>query len=273
MRFKFFALVLAIAAATVNTARADIAYTMSASQSVNGSVDTVSIYLVETITAGATPYLAPGGQGALYGSVYGINNLGGNAVITSATGAGFTSTSQGSPINNVTVSSGGTAAAFENAAAPGATNSSGALHSTFLTGSTTVSQLLIGTVSITLGTSQTTYNIASPYAGSQAATVNGGFTNFPVLPPSGTDLSFGGTVGTGSSAQSYVGLFDNDSTFGATNSTLYTFIVPAAASTPEPSSMLLCGLAASGMGFGAWRRRKAKLQAEATPVEEVPLAI
>jgi hypothetical protein len=37
--------------------------------------------------------------------------------------------------------------------------------------------------------------------------------------------------------------------------------------------MLLCGLAAGGMGFGAWRRRKAKLQAEATPVEEVPLAV
>ena len=33
--------------------------------------------------------------------------------------------------------------------------------------------------------------------------------------------------------------------------------------TPEPSSMLLCTFAACGMGAGYWRRRRAKLAAEA----------
>jgi len=36
---------------------------------------------------------------------------------------------------------------------------------------------------------------------------------------------------------------------------------------PEPSSMALCGLAACSMGIGAWRRRKAKLAAEAAAAE------
>ena len=42
----------------------------------------------------------------------------------------------------------------------------------------------------------------------------------------------------------------------------FTVTVSGGVSTPEPSSMLLGGFAAGGMGFGAWRRRRAKLKAE-----------
>jgi hypothetical protein len=38
----------------------------------------------------------------------------------------------------------------------------------------------------------------------------------------------------------------------------FTITIPAAA-VPEPSSMVLCGLAACGGALGAYRRRKARL--------------
>lgn len=120
--------------------------------------------------------------------------------------------------------------------------------------------ILIGTVQILATSGVSTFTLAG-------------------YPPPG--LTSGNTITTGTGSKGYGPLdldFTNNSdvspgsaTYSGTrdNPTSFTVTVQTT-STPEPSSMLLCGLAASGMGFGAWRRRKAKLNAEAaTIVSEV----
>jgi hypothetical protein len=42
------------------------------------------------------------------------------------------------------------------------------------------------------------------------------------------------------------------------NANAQSFTVPASAAVPEPSSMLLCGLASLGGAYSIYRRRKAK---------------
>jgi hypothetical protein len=77
---------------------------------------------------------------------------------------------------------------------------------------------------------------------------------------------FAGTLGNTLTATNFYDLDANSTNPMYTGATSTTFSV-ATSSGPEPSSMLLCGFVAIGMGFGAWRRRKLKLQAEVSTVD------
>jgi hypothetical protein len=118
MRFKLCMVALATVLGAANTARAGLSYSLSSTQSVTGTTDTVSIFLVETVTSPNTPYIGPGGSGGLFGAAFGINYVsGGNATITGvAQNAAFTANSNGSPTFANQVNTSGNAAAIYEAA-------------------------------------------------------------------------------------------------------------------------------------------------------------
>jgi len=104
---------------------------------------------------------------------------------------------------------------------------------------TATSKFLIGTTFITVGNTQSTFRL-DPYS-----LVQSGFSISQVK--TDFDITGNGTTTTQN---------PNGYTYtGARDAALYTFTVGAA--VPEPSSMALCGLIASGMGYAGFRRRKA----------------
>jgi hypothetical protein len=121
-------------------------------------------------------------------------------------------------------------------------------------GTTTTSYVWLGSLTVAVGASvDATYSVQS-FHDAPSGTFDAG--------------SFGNTL-------SWTNFIDfdntNDSgfTFTGANGSGGNFTLQTSTSTPEPSSMLLCGFAACSMGFGGyWRRRKARLAAEAAAAEQ-----
>jgi hypothetical protein len=259
-------LTVALWLSSAGFARAAVTYTYATDQTsysisaVNGTV-TVSIFLNENLTSGSTSIEIPN-QG-LSGAGFYVNTIGGTGANISAitantaanntvaggssfgnAGDGFNTGGQGVTVNSQIATDGSKARLGEVANSTAGTGPIGASTSFG-------DQLLLGTVTIkglTLNTTTTfkllTYkNAPSSIGGSgvDGNTVDNGLfvtgisNDYDV---SGTDAA---------SSQSYTGA--NDLAF-------QTFTVTVGA-VPEPSSMALCGLAACGGLYGAYRRRKA----------------
>jgi hypothetical protein len=248
-------------------ARADISYSYATDVSsynisaVGGTV-TVQIYLNENLSGGSTSLeIANNG---LSGAGFYVNTIAGNGANISAIAGNtatnstvFGGTSLGNPgdgfntggsapsVSTNNVGSGSSQARLSEAVT--ATTGTGPIGSSTSFGD----HLLLGTLTIkglTINTTTTfklqTYRNAPQSiggSGTDGNTVDNGAFSTGVsndYDVSGTDAA---------TSQAYT---------GANNSTFQTFTVTVGA-VPEPSSMALCGLAACGGLYGAYRRRKA----------------
>jgi hypothetical protein len=234
-----------------------------------GSTASVSVYLQETDSGGATLFGSSAIKGLASYGVY-VTGSGGSSTISSFTSAGQFNgfgTSQSVPNQTANANSSSTASLpnsnsidyFNSVPGGVITNAP-----TLVSGSAGngVYQILVGTLSVNVGSS-TTYTLTSMYNSPGDNASAGSAVTFTL--PGGSSTYNLDSTGT------FNGIAGNLSFTGAA-AEFATFTVSAAA-VPEPSSMLLCGLAACGMGYGAWRRRKGKLAAETDTTPAVNLCV
>lgn len=251
MRMRMFALTLFALAGLVGPARASITYQYVADASSYTlsapGTQVVNLYLQETVTGSSTSLVAAN-QG-LYGAGLSVALTGGSGSTitgTTANTAVFGSGSFATQGNTTT-----TAQILDQ------TGTSATTGAPMTAVSATVNKILLGTVTIAVNSGTSTFTL-SKYP---PPTLGGDTTTFSGNNGNGFDLDFtnnNGPTVTPQGGATYIGTTDTN---GGLNPA-FTFTTTVAVATPEPSSMLLCGLAVSGMGFGAWRRRKAKLQAQ-----------
>jgi hypothetical protein len=264
----------------VRSASASISFTytgiVGSTWAVNGTYQvaantsqTVNIYLVEIDTNGSSSLIASekGLYSAAFNATIKTQNPSGGTTITGAAfngqtePDGFTGNTNKFIYNNIPAGSGtGSSASvqeitnnnYNGANAPSGTTNGGQVVPN---GSTTTTYVWLGSLTIAVGASaNSTYTVQS-FHDAPAGTFDAG--------------SFGNTL-------SWTNFIDfdntNDSgfTFTGANGNPGNFTLQTVTGTPEPSSMLLCGFAACGMGLGYWRRRKAKLAAAAAEQTETP---
>jgi hypothetical protein len=227
-----------------------------------GSSATVSVYLQETDSGGNTLFGSSTNKGlASYGVYVTQTSSGGTSSISSFTTAGSFNgfgTSQSVPNQSANANSSSSASLPANSidyfnSVPGGTTSNPA---TLVSGSAGngVYKVLVGTLGVTVGTS-TTFSMTSMFNSPGDGANAGGPVTF-TLPASGSyNLDPSGTFSGASGSETFVG--------AATLSQAFT-VGPAA--VPEPSSILLCSLMASGIAGGAWRRWRRRFVGELATV-------
>ena len=240
--------VLAVVGWACSPARADISYSYVTDQSTYnltvGQAVTVSVYLQETVTNGSSSLINL--DGGLYAAAMKASLSGSSSQLATisavAYNANFASGSSGNTTNSSATQavianfSNGTNAAF--ASGPSLTEGNNLLY-------------LLGTFTLTAGSTAgtSTYNLG------ELTTQGGNTVTFGSGPGNGVgyDLDFSNNSGSvisgdGQQPQSYYG----------TQADPTSFTVNVAA-VPEPSSVILTGLAVSAIGIGAWRRRRREL--------------
>jgi hypothetical protein len=229
-----------------------------------GTTVTVNFYLTETLTASAHSIIGEGNNSSGY--EFGVSQAyiavaktsGGNASIATATAnanaynaatPGFTGDNgTGNKMkvqNNVgsildIVGAGGSAPAV-----PYGTTISNI-------GGVVVNQIFLGSMTVTVGSTATTYSVTdgAALADQSDQLQTGNFT--ATTSSSGSQLLLD-TDGSGTASSNG----SNNVSWNGTEDITNTFsVTPTVVGTPEPSSMLLCGLAISGLGVRAWRRRR-----------------
>jgi hypothetical protein len=251
-------------------ARADVAYSYTADTGTNNGDGTITyqVFLTETLTGSSTSII--GTKNGLFGAGVAFDVTSGNATIsaaslntatltTSSPGQGFGTGGTGQ--GNVTRLE--TASAANNNVANGVMIENigpGQANGVFPTGSstsgtTTNNVILLGTFTVKQGTTASVVTI-NALANSNDSVYGGGSGN-TVTKTSNYDLDFDNNNGTETTLP-YSGASDVANTINV-------------AATPEPSSFLLCGLAFGGMGYGVYRRRKAK--GDAAKVEDPAVAV
>jgi hypothetical protein len=200
-----------------------------------GASVTLNLYLQETVTGTDTSIIAR--DGGLFGDGVFVTKSGAAGDTTVASVALNNQTEpngfQGPNSFGNTSTTGRILESLSTSATSGPTGSTTGGHISTVNGVTTT-DVFLGTITLTAGSagSTTTYTVESykNFSGSDGNTItfNTGFD---------LDVTNNGTAG----GATYT---------GADNAT-FTFTVTA---TPEPGGLLLGGLAASGIGLGAWRR-------------------
>ena len=239
-------LLLAVACcATIGlaSARADVTYRyVTDKASYTGAVGAkvpVQIFLQETVTAPSTSLIFS--QGGLFGGAFLVNSPGGAIFGTTTSGTPDFKIAGNAALGPAGFGVGSPPAATQLDQTPFGPNQSGLIINTdigpndgpkFTSGTPAVRQILLGTVNVTVPATSTTLTV-TPYTGS-ANTIT----------QTGTDLDFGTQAING-----YTGA-------GSALVPTWAFTVSSAV-IPEPSSMALCGLLASGMSYLRLRRRKA----------------
>lgn len=236
-----------------SSAMADISYsyvTDASNYNVQaGGTVTAIVYLQEALTGGSTSLINL--DGGLYNAAVNLGTASGSSTYSSVTGSAINTTDFSNNLgNSAPPPSGSLGHLLDQAYTP--TSPTGAFASgpsmTVVNGSTTNLLYQLGTFTFTAGSTAgvDTYQL-NPYS------TNGGFTTTYGAGPSGGigyDLDFtNGVGGTGALNQVYTGTFDN-------SPTSFTVTVQAATGVPEPGSLVLCGLFASGMVGGYIRRRR-----------------
>jgi hypothetical protein len=265
MRYGTLVLLTLCWAGLASGARADITYEYVTDQTTYtaanpGDTVTVTLYLQETATKGSQSLIAA--EGGLSGAGVAVAQS-----KVSPSGASATTISAINPNNSAEPDgftgngkSGATAAnaflsefvsnGFTGSTGPSGTTKGGSVTTT---GSTTVTDVLLGTLTLKAGDtgSTTTFTVLSlknssgnSFSGHDGNTLT--FTNFNDLDPNSAKNFSPAYTG----ADSFVG------------STAYTFQVTVAA-TPEPGSLVLGAVAASSLALGAWRCRRNRLAAKA----------
>ena len=246
MRRFVFLIALALAVSAPATARASITYQYVSDQTsynVNvGSTITVNLYIQETLTGGSTSLIVQ--DGGMFAAAIGVNRSTGTAAanitaIKENTGAPWTSGSFAFGADNFTA---GTAQL--------GVQSPGFLGTASNINPDSTGKILIGTMTLTIAanaTGTTTFNLAQYNTGG-GNTVTAGASN----PTSGSafDLDFTNNNSPATGGQP-------PATYSGANDNPFSFTVVVAA-VPEPSSMMLCGLAVVGGAYSVYRRRKAQ---------------
>lgn len=238
-----------------------------------GSTVVVNLYLTETLTGGAKSIIGPSGtEFGLTSAALSVSQssatvglgstITGGAINSNAYNAatpGFNATNTGSTI--IAQYNGNTGGAFglNDAVVTGSgTNVPPGTHVSTV-GGTVTNAVFLGSMTVTIAAGTTTYLIDSPdQSPAGAVDVTGDETN---TTQNGLLLDQNGTF-------TYNSGPNNGTTVNwiGTEDPQETFTVIATAVVPEPSSMLLCGLAISGAGFRAWRRRRNQTtETEPTP--------
>jgi hypothetical protein len=208
---------------------------------VAGTNVTANVYLEETVTGSDTSFIAA--RAGLFSAGFGTQQTGsvptGASTIAKITPntqtepAGF----QGVTSQNVSATKGyqlEVTSIGDHTAGPSGTTTGGSVTTV---GGTTTTEVFLGTITLTAGSlgTTTTFTIQSA-------------KNLLPTPVDGNTLTFTGGFD-----------LDTDSTgspaWTGADGTINTFTVTA---VPEPSSLLLCGLAVCGGAFVAYRRRKAQ---------------
>lgn len=253
---KTVALFALVFAAT--SAEASVSYTyvgqVQGPVAANSNV-TVNLYLQETVTGSSSSLIAS--EQGLYGAAVAVAPTSGSgSTITSvalnnkAEPTGFTGTSaSGVTSAGVGYLSESQSTTYNGTAGPSGTTTGGSVTTQ---GGTTTTLVYLGSVTIAVGAAgtSTTFAVESLHD-SPSGTPGSGFDGNTLTATNFYDLDVTNNKDGGGGA-TYTGADGNGTTFT---------ISPAA--VPEPSSMLLCGLGAAGMGYFGYRRRS-KVQAEAT---------
>jgi hypothetical protein len=257
MRRIWWFLTLAAWCLPIGAANASINYTYSTdsttySAASAGATVTVNIYLNENLSGASSSLIVA--DGGLFGAGFYVNAISGNASTITTISGNQNASAPGSASDGFTNQSNvvkGIAANSLSASlieGAGTSQSSGPIGAALSGGR----QILLGSLTITAGAagSSTTYSLLTLKNAPSSIVPNSGGNNGNTIDFNGNDMDVSSTN------PAYTGA-------NSTQPTGFQFTVTVqGASVPEPSSMLLCGLAASGMGFGAWRRRKARLQVE-----------
>ena len=250
-----------------------------------GNSVTVNVYLQESDPSGTTKSIigtgglatiGGSGSGALLSAGFAINYVSGGvgATITSVSANTNATNANGSGTSGPGFGTGGlsigTALDLGNslvtgqASTTGSGTNAGVNNSTGVTPNGPVATLISG------GGTSATANVYQLYLGSVTIAITSGTATYSVTSiansgdsalsgqaPSGLFQGQGGSLNTDVSKTNGV-LGGGKATWkGANSQTLDTFTVsPGVAGVPEPSSMVLCGFAISGLGVSAWRRRK-----------------
>ena len=212
-----------------------------------GATVTVNLYLQEKVTGSDSSLIAS--EGGLFGAGVFVTKSG---------------TTGDSTVSAITANTATEPAGFQGAVASGVNSTNTNAHlleSTSVTDTTggpsgtttggnvstvngvTTTDVLLGTVTLKGGSagSTTTYTVESykNFSGGDGNTLS--FTNFD-------DLDVDNNAGAGP-------------TFNGADDLTFSFTVTV---TPEPSSLLLCGLVVPGVGVGVWRRWRGWKSARAT---------
>jgi hypothetical protein len=209
---------------------------------------TVNVYLQETLTGGAASVI--NGDGGLYNAAVKLATPSQSPPFVANATSAVTNNTQFNPnIGTAGVSGAGqTNKGYIYNLTDTQTTGAFASGPTVSTNGGNLNYYYIGTFTFTTGVTNgtTTYNI-TPFSKTGSNTTTWGNSNsgfgydLDLASGTATNLTPGGT-------QAYA---------GTTNSAPWVFTITVAA-VPEPTSMLLCGMAVCGMGFGAWRKRNAK---------------
>jgi hypothetical protein len=221
------------------------------------STATVNLYLQETATNGAASLIAS--EGGLYGagvSVYLASGSGSTITAINGNTASIPNGFDGTVTPVVYANKGpvgGTGSAANlleltnfNDTIPPAPSGTTTGGSVTVNGNTKTTDVFLGTVTVAIGASaNATYDVVA-LKNAPSGTLDAGSFNDTLTATNGYDID------NNSSSPSYVGAaFDPAGTFTISTS-----------SVPEPSSVILTGLAFAGLAFGAYRRSK-NVQAEA----------
>jgi hypothetical protein len=249
MKMIRFALLLTMGLMVPSIARANVTFSyVTDSTSYSPNTSTVNVYLQEFV---------PTGNVSLSQSVTGTYAIGfyaqtsGGATISNySSNAAFTT----NPTTDYAL--GGTQYDYTASQPSGTTSGQKLGTQTSVSGGTTY-KLLVGTFTLANTVNGSTITLSSL---SSAPPEGPGSDSTFTLPSTGAyNLDAGGTQTGSAGTFTFTGV-NNAAPFVATF-----------AAVPEPSSMILCGLAACGMGYGAWRRRKAAQGQDEVP--QPPLGI
>jgi len=222
-------------------ARADVTYRYVTDQAnytgAVGAIVPVQLLLQETVTGTSTSKIFA--DGGLFGAGVMVNSPGGAIYGSSSTTNDFkiAGNATGTPNGFGGLGTPPSAPTIVDQT-PATANKAGLIINAdvgtgpqFTNGAAGTRTILLGTVNVKIGATATQLTI-TPY---------GGTSN--TITQAGTDLDFGTQAANGYT--------------GAATNTAGNFSFTVGAAIPEPSSMALCGLIASGMSYAGYRRRKA----------------
>jgi hypothetical protein len=208
----------------------------------SGATVTVNLYLQETVTGTDSSLIAS--ENGLFGAGVFVTKSGTTGDSTVSSIAGNTATEpagfQGPLSSGTTTTSAHlleSTSTSDTTGGPSGTTTGGNVSTV---NGTTTTDVLLGTLTLKGGSvgSTTTYTVESykNFSGGDGNTLT--FTNIDDLDVTNTNPAY----------------------TGADNAT-FSFTVTV---TPEPSSLLLCGLVVPGVGIGVWRRLRGRNSARAT---------
>jgi hypothetical protein len=262
-------LALALIGVIAVSAQASITYSYVETASSSGSTTTVNVYLSEVLTGTSSSFIQS--NNGLFGAGFGINVSSGNATIT---GAGFnTQTLQtisstpnstsgfgtNGPGNTKNIATDGSNAAVTESVGSSDSHGFGTPNQSTTSSGTTTNLYFLGSFTISAGSKDTVFKLTDLNQSPNTQLGNGN-TGVTITTTNGYDLDFT-DGGSGSGLPT--------GTFTGADNTVNTFTVAA---VPEPSSLALCGLAAIGMGYGVYRRRKTRALESVKP-DESPVVL